>query len=82
MTKFNIILSMLVLTLGMLLAIKSEVKAQNVVRQGRVFVQSKDSIKTDYEYQDKNGNKYPIYLSSNKKAYIWVYSTKKQKNRI
>ena len=53
--------------------------AQNVVRQGKVFVQSStsgDSIKTDYEYQDKDGNKYVIYLSSKGKAYVWMKSKK------
>lgn len=81
MTKFAIILSICVLMLGMLFSIKNEIRAQNVVRQGKVFVQqsNRDSIKTDYEYQDKDGNKYPIYLSRNGKAYIWVYSKKKQK---
>ena len=83
---------MLVLILGMLFTIKSEVKAQNledasasgvmqsrVVRNGRVFVQqtsTSDSTKTDYEYQDKDGNKHTIYLSKTGKAYIYVYSKK------
>lgn len=82
MTKFSIILSMLVLILGMLFAIKSEVKAQNVVRQGKVFVQSStsgDSTKTDYEYQARDGKKYTIYLSQNGKAFIVKWSEKKQK---
>ena len=79
MTKFTIVLSMLALILGMLFAIKSEVKAQNVVRNGNVFIQktmSKDSTMTSYKYQDKDGIKHPIYLSSSGKAYIYVYSKK------
>lgn len=83
---------MLVLILGMLFAIKGELKAQNledasasgviqshVVKNGNVFVQQstfKDSTKTDYEYQDKDGVKHIVYLSSKGKAYIYVYSKK------
>ena len=79
MSKFMIVLSMLVLILGMLFAIKGELKAQNVVKNGNVFIQqsaSKDSTKTDYEYQDKDGVKHIVYLSSKGKAYIYVYSKK------
>lgn len=53
--------------------------AQNVVKQGNVFVQQQnggDSIPTGYYYQDLDGNKYPIYLSSKRKAYAWVRSKK------
>lgn len=79
MTKFTIILSICVLMLGMLFSIKNEIRAQNVVRQGKVFVQSStsgDSTKTDYEYQDREGVKYTIYLSSKGKAYVWMKSKK------
>lgn len=65
--------------LGMLFSIKNEIRAQNVVRQGKVFVQSStsgDSTKTDYEYQDREGVKYTIYLSSKGKAYVWMKSKK------
>lgn len=82
MTKFAIILSICVLILGMLFSIKNEIRAQNVVRQGKVFVQSStsgDSTKTDYEYQARDGKKYTIYLSQNGKAFIVKWSEKKQK---
>ena len=54
-------------------------QAQNVIRNGKVFIQystSGDSIKTDYEYQDREGVKYTIYLSSKGKAYVWMKSKK------
>ena len=82
MTKFAIILSICVLMLGMLFSIKNEIRAQNVIRNGNVFVQSstsRDSTKTDYEYQARDGKKYPIYLSQNGKAFIVKWSEKKQK---
>ena len=53
--------------------------AQNVVKQGNVFVQKQhggDSIPTGYYYQDLDGNKYPIFLSQKHKAYAWVRSKK------
>ena len=56
--------------------------AQNVVKQGNVFVQQQhggDSIPTGYYYQDTDGNKYPIYLSQKGKAYAWVRSKKSGK---
>lgn len=56
--------------------------AQNVVKQGNVFVQRQnggDSIPTGYYYQDLDGNKYPIFLSQNGKAYAWVRSKKSGK---
>ena len=55
----------------------STAKAQNVVRKGDTFVQvsSKkhkgDSILTKHTYVDSDGKKYPIYLSSNGKAFIY-----------
>ena len=72
------ILAWIVLLLG-LIAYSQGVFAQNVVRKGHVFVQqsaSKDSVKTDYEYQDRDGNKYVIYLSPKGKAYYWAVSKK------
>lgn len=55
--------------------------AQNVVKQGNVFVQQNggDSIPTGYYYQDLDGNKYPIFLSQKGKAYAWVRSKKSGK---
>lgn len=53
------------------------VRGQNVVRKGNTFVQvsSKkhkgDSILTKHTYVDSDGKKYPIYLSSNGKAFIY-----------
>lgn len=68
----------LVLILG-LIAVASGMKAQNVVRQGKTFVQQVDSSKqktvkeptlTGYTYIDSKGVSYPIYLSSTGKAFI------------
>ena len=78
MKKSTRILSIIVLMLGMLV-LSQHTQAQNVVLQKKVFVQSStsgDSTKTDYEYQDRDGNKYVIYLSSKGKAYIWMKSKK------
>lgn len=53
------------------------VRGQNVVRKGDTFVQvsSKkhkgDSILTKHTYVDSDGKRYPIYLSSNGKAFIY-----------
>ena len=47
--------------------------AQNVVLKGKTFIQEspkQDSIKTDYEYQDRDGVKHTIYLSPKGKAYV------------
>lgn len=68
--------------LGMLFSIKNEIRAQNVVKNGKVFVQQSskgDSTKTDYQYQARDGKKYTIYLSQNGKAFIVKWSEKKQK---
>lgn len=54
-------------------------KAQNVVRKGTVFEQvskQTDITKTQYTYKDKDGNVYPIYLSSKGKAFIIKTSKK------
>lgn len=56
-------------------------RAQNVVRKGNVFIQvdnknKKDSIDTGMYYQDASGNKYPIFLSTKRKAYCWLKSKK------
>lgn len=78
MKKSTRILAIIVLLLGFFV-LSQHLQAQNVVRQGKVFVQSQtsgDSTKTDYEYQDKDGNKYVIYLSSKGKAYVWMKSKK------
>lgn len=71
------ILAWIVLLLGLIAY--SQGFAQNVIRKGHVFVQqsvSKDSVKTDYEYQDQDGNKHVIYLSAKGKAYYWAVSKK------
>lgn len=54
--------------------------AQNVVRKGNVFIEQPDTTKvkkkkssakdTGFVYQDKKGNKYPIYVSKNGKYFI------------
>lgn len=78
MRKSTRILAIIVLMLGFIV-LSQHTQAQNVVRNGKVFVQSQtsgDSTKTDYEYQDKDGNKYVIYLSFKGKAYVWMKSKK------
>lgn len=63
----------------MLTVFISNSSAQNVVLKGKTFVQSspkQDSIKTDYEYQDRDGVKHTIYLSPKGKAYYWATSKK------
>ena len=79
MKKSTRILSIIVLILGMLICSSVGVLAQNVVLQNKVFVQSNDSTKTDYEYQTRDGKKYTVYLSKNGKAFIVKWSEKKQK---
>lgn len=65
------------LILFILLCTCATICAQRVERHGNVFIQPKDTISfTGYEYQDKNGNKFPIYLSSKKKAFIMPISKK------
>ena len=57
---------------------------QEVVRKGNVFVAKTDSVsnskandtKTEYTYQDKKGQVYPVYLSKAGKAFIWRKSQK------
>lgn len=71
------ILAWIVLLLGLLAY--SQGFAQNVILKGKTFVQGspkQDSIKTDYEYQDKDGVKHTIYLSAKGKAYYWAVSKK------
>ena len=72
------ILAWIVLLLG-LLAYSQGTLAQNVVLNGKTFIQEspkQDSIKTDYEYQDRDGVKHTIYLSPKGKAFCWVVSKK------
>lgn len=76
--KSSRILGIIVLILGFI-AISNGMRAQNVVLEGKTFVQQTsvgDSIKTDYYYQDRDGVKYTIYLSSRGKAFCWVKSKK------
>ena len=55
-------------------------QAQNVIRNGNVFTQQSkqkaEITKTKYVYVDKDGVKYPIYLSSKGKAFIVKVSKK------
>lgn len=68
----------------MFLALCSTLKAQNVVRNGKTFIEKVDTTKsvkktaveTDYIYIDKNGVAYTVYLSSGGKAFI-VKTSKK-----
>ena len=76
MNKTTRILGIIVLILGFL-AITHGMRGQNVVLQGKTFVQQTttgDSINTGYYYQDAQGYKYPVFLSSKRKAYCWVRS--------
>ena len=57
-------------------------QAQNVKLEGKTFVQQAsvgDSIQTGFYFQDSQGNKYPVFLSSKNKAYAWVKSKKNNK---
>lgn len=81
MRKSTRILAIIVLMLGFLV-LSQHTQAQNVVKNGKVFVQQSstgDSTKTDYQYQARDGKKYTIYLSQNGKAFIVKWSEKKQK---
>lgn len=78
MRKSTRIRAIIVLILGYI-AFSLGMIAQNVKLQGNVFVQQTaagDSTATEYYYQDLQGNKYPVFLSSKGKAYCWVKSKK------
>lgn len=76
MNKTTRILGIIVLILGFL-AISNGLRGQNVVLKGNTFIQQAttgDSVKTNFYYQDLQGYKYPVFLSSKGKAYCWVRS--------
>lgn len=79
--KSSRIFGLIVLILGFI-ALSMGMKAQNVVRNGKTFIEQKaDSAKsrgtkTDYLYTDKNGVTDTIYLSKNGNAFIWKVSKK------
>lgn len=78
MNKAARIRAIIVLALG-LIALSMSARAQNVVLKGHTFTHQsvqKDSVDTGYEYQDKGGNKYTVYLSGTGKAYCWMKSKK------
>ena len=64
----------LIITLGLVLFLGFNTQAQNVVRRGKNVeqktTQKSEAIKTRYVYFDKDGVKYPIYLSYEGKAFI------------
>lgn len=70
-----------------LLYLVQPANAQSVTRKGNMFVQvpSKSPIKKDtaaitgYFYIDAKGVKYPIYMSSKGKCFIWRTSSKSGK---
>lgn len=70
-----------------LLAHWCEASAQSVVRKGNTFYQqqstnkiAKDSaVFTGYHYFDAKGVRYPIYMSSKGKCFIWRTSSKTSK---
>ncbi len=78
MTKISLILATIVLLLGCCV---SNARAQkNVTLKGKTFIVQKDSSKnqgtpTGYEYQTSDST-YPVYLSKNKKAFVWRTSKK------
>lgn len=83
--KTSRVLGLIVLILG-LITFSMRMHAQNVVRKGSTFVEQADSTKqngtkTKWTYQDRNGIKYPIYLSPKGKAYIICTSKKTGKQR-
>ena len=77
--------AIVVLILFFLISAFISTKAQNVKLEGNVFVQQQtatgDSTATGYYYQDRNGVKYPIVLSSHGKAYAWVWSKEKRDDK-
>ena len=75
------IAAIIVLLLGFLV-LSMRTQAQNVRLEGKTFVQQsaqRDSTATGYFYQDRDGNKYPVFLSSRGKAYCWMKSKKSGK---
>lgn len=65
-----------------MLALATVARGQEVVRRGNTFVERVDSLKrgkmysTNYTFKDKDGNVYPIYLSSGGNAFIVKVSKK------
>lgn len=72
------------ITLAYLLAFSQAAFGQNVVQQGKVFVEQKydresGETKTEYLYQDKSGKVDTVYLSKTGKAFVWKVSKKSGK---
>lgn len=72
------------MTLAYLIAFSQAAFGQQVVQQGKVFVEQKSDresgeTKTEYLYQDKTGAIDTVYLSSKGKAFIWKTSKKSGK---
>lgn len=65
-------------------AVFQECRAQTVVRKGNTFYQQSNSSKIEkdsavfsgYHYFDTKGIRYPIYISSKGKCFIWRTSSK------
>ena len=80
----NIIAILLMIALVWLL-VTASAHAQNVRKQGKIFIEQKDTItkgvayETDYVYVDKDGKAYPIYLSKTGSAFITKVSKKSGK---
>lgn len=78
MKKFShpvLVTYIVAITLMFILALSAH--GQNVVQHGKTFVEQVDSTKTvkaakktEYVYIDKDGVSYPVYLTSNGKAFI------------
>lgn len=72
----------LIICISMMLSMGLGIQAQSVQKQGNNFTQvtNKKSAgketKTQYTYTDSKGVKYPVYLSSAGKAFIYKVSKK------
>ena len=57
-------------------------KGQNIVRKGKTFIEQSDTAsrpkakKTDYVFVEKDGQAYPVWVSSKKKYFIIKVSKK------
>lgn len=80
----GIMYAVFALLLIFLSATIQECRAQSVVRKGNTFYQQSSSSKiekdsavfTGYHYFDTKGVRYPIYMSSKGKCFIWRTSSK------
>lgn len=86
MRKSSRIIAWIVLVLSFLIfsstGVLAQTKSSNIERHGNEFVQksthtdSSKVIKTNYVYVDSKGQRDTIYLSQNKKAFVYRVSKK------